>query len=104
VGSKGADVSHRSVTGVTDNRNLRYHHRPMSQSVLCCDCPDCRSEIIVNLKTSHRPFGDIQKMLYRLVCRTCGLAFDVHFEDLQLREKSEDEIRNRNRVTTFARG
>ena len=76
----------------------------MSQSVLCADCPDCRSEIIVNLKMSHRPFGDPQKMLYRLVCTTCGHSYDVHFEDLQLREKSDDEIANRNRVTTFARG
>ena len=75
----------------------------MSLSVLCCDCPDCHCEIIVNLRTAHRPFGDNEKMLYRVVCGTCGLAFDVHFEDLQLREKSEDEITRRDRVTTFAR-
>jgi hypothetical protein len=42
-------------------------------------------------------------MLYRLVCMTCGHSYDVHFEDLQLREKSEEEIARRNRVTTFAR-
>ena len=75
----------------------------MSQSVLCADCPDCSSEIIVNLKTSHRPFGDSEKMLYRLVCTTCGHSYDVQFEDLELREKSEEEIAGRNRVTTFAR-
>jgi len=76
----------------------------MKQSVWCADCPDCHSEIIVNLNMSHRPFGDTGKMLYRLVCTTCGHSYDVHFEDLQLREKSEDEIASRNRVTTFARG
>jgi len=75
----------------------------MSQSVLCADCPDCRREIIVNLKTSHRPFGDSEKMLYRLVCTTCGHSYDVHFEDFELREKSEEEVAGRNRVTTFAR-
>lgn len=82
---------------------MRYHDRPMSQIVLCSDCPDCHSEIIVNLKTSHRPFGDSGKMLYRLVCTTCGFSYDVHFEDLQLREKSTDEVANRSKVTTFAR-
>jgi hypothetical protein len=41
-------------------------------------------------------------MLYRLVCTTCGLLYDVHFEDLELREKSEDEIA-RHQITSFAR-
>jgi hypothetical protein len=91
------------VTGVTDGVRWGEQHQSMSQSVLCADCPDCRSEIIVNLKISHRPFGDSEKMLYRLVCMTCGHSYDVHFEDLQLREKSEEEIARRNRVTTFAR-
>jgi len=75
----------------------------MAQSVLCTDCPECRSEILVDLGTSHRPFGDNEKLLYRVVCTTCGLAYDVQFEDLLLREKSDDEIAKRNRVTTFAR-
>jgi C4-type Zn-finger protein len=76
----------------------------MGQSVLCADCPDCHSEIIVNLEGSHRPYGDNEKMLYRLVCTTCGFSYDVQFEDLQLREKSDEQIANRSRVTTFARG
>ncbi len=42
-------------------------------------------------------------MLYRVVCPTCGLSFDVHFEDLRLNEKSEPEIAKRSRVTTFGR-
>ena len=92
------------MTGGTDGDDLGEQDQRMSQSVLCADCPDCRSEIIVNLNTSHRPFGDSQKMLYRLVCTTCGHSYDVHFEDLQLRDKSEEEIASRNRVTTFARG
>jgi hypothetical protein len=75
----------------------------MSQSVLCADCPDCHSEIMVNLNTTHRPFGDNEKMLYRLVCTICGFSYDVHFEDLQLREKSNGEVAQRNRVTSFAR-
>ena len=41
-------------------------------------------------------------MLYRVVCNTCGLAYDVHFEDFQLREKSDDEIAH-NQITSFAR-
>ncbi len=75
----------------------------MSTSVLCVDCPECGSEIIVNLGTAHRPFGDNEKMLYRLVCTICGLSYDVHFEDLVLREKSDDEIGNRSQITTFGR-
>jgi len=74
----------------------------MSQTIYCCDCPECHSEIAVNLGTSHRPFGDNEKMLYRVACNTCGLSYDVHFEDLQLRERSDDEIA-RNRITSFAR-
>lgn len=74
----------------------------MSQSVHCCDCPECHSEIIVNLGTAHRPYGDNEKMLYRLVCPTCGLLYDVHFEDLQLREQSEEDSL-RNRITSFTR-
>jgi len=75
----------------------------MSVSLYCCDCPGCRSEILVDLESAHRPFGDNEKMLYRVVCSTCGLAYDVHFEDLQLCEKSDNERARRNRVTTFAR-
>ena len=61
--------------------------------MLCAECPDCRSETMVNLKMSHRPFGGSEKMLYRLACTTCGNSYDVYFEDLQLRKKSDDEIR-----------
>ena len=75
----------------------------MAQSVLCTDCPECRSEILVDVGTAHYPFGDNEKMLYRLVCMTCGLAFDVHFEDLFVREKSDDEIGRQGRVYTFGR-
>jgi hypothetical protein len=75
----------------------------MMHSVLCADCPECYSEIIVNLEMGHRPFGDNEKMLYRLVCMTCGLAYDVHFEDLQLRDKSDVEVAGHGRVTTFGR-
>ena len=76
----------------------------MSQpTVLCADCPECRSEVLVNLGTAHRPFGDNEKMLYRIVCGTCGLSYDVHFEDLRLCEKSDDEIATRNPITTFGR-
>ena len=75
----------------------------MARSILCTDCPECRSEILVDLGTAHRPFGDSEKMLYRLVCTTCGLAYDVHFEDLLPREKSDDELVRRSKVTTFAR-
>jgi hypothetical protein len=90
------------VTAITDKPSQGSHYPAMSQSVLCCDCPECRSEIIVNLGAAHRPYGDNEKMLYRLVCTTCGLLYDVHFEDLQLREKSDEEI-SRNRITSFAR-
>jgi len=75
----------------------------MSTSLYCCDCPECHSEITVNLGTAHRPFGDNEKMLYRIVCGTCGLSYDVHFEDLQLCEKSESELAQRVPVTSFAR-
>lgn len=61
----------------------------MSDSVLYTDCPECGSEIIVDLATAHRPFSDNEKMMYRLVCNTCGLAFDMHFEDLLPRENSD---------------
>jgi hypothetical protein len=69
----------------------------MSQTIYGCDCQECRSEILVNLESEHRPFGDNEKMLYRVVCPTCGLSYDVHFEDLRLREKSGDEAA-RNRI------
>jgi hypothetical protein len=60
----------------------------MEQSDLCSNCPKCGTEIRLDLGGAHRPFGDNEKMLYRLACSTCGFAFDVHFEDLFLREKS----------------
>jgi hypothetical protein len=92
------------VTPVTDRfLGQAEYHRAMSTSVLCTDCPECSSELMVNLGTAHRPFGDNEKMLYRLVCAICGLSYDVHFEDLVLREKPDDAAVNRNRVTTFAR-
>ena len=91
------------MTAVTDKPSRRGHYHPaMSQTVHCCDCPECHSEIIVNLGAAHRPYGDNEKMLYRLVCTTCGLLYDVHFEDLELREKSDDEIA-RHQITSFAR-
>ena len=58
----------------------------VSMSVLGTDCPECGSEIVVNLQASHRPFSDNEKMVYRVVCDNCGFAFDAHFEDLVLRE------------------
>jgi len=75
----------------------------MGISLYCCDCQQCHSEILVNLESAHRPFGDNHKMLYRVVCSTCGLSFDVHFEDLRPSEKSEREVAHRSRVTTFGR-
>jgi hypothetical protein len=47
---------------------------------------------MVNLNTAHRPFGDNEKMLYRLMCTICGFSYGVHFEDLQLREKSDGKV------------
>ena len=93
------------MTHVTDMLTGRadYHRAMSQQSLLCADCPECRSEILVNLGTSHRPFSDNEKMLYRLVCSTCGLSYDVHFEDLRLCEKSDSEIATRNPITTFGR-
>jgi hypothetical protein len=76
----------------------------MSISLYCCDCQECHSEILVNLESAHRPFGDQEKMLYRVVCGTCGLSYDVHFEDLRLCDKPESELTQRAPITTFARG
>ena len=56
----------------------------MSISLYVCDCPECNSEIAVNLEATHRPFSDNEKMVYRVVCDSCGLSYDVHFEDLRL--------------------
>lgn len=77
------------------NRNLQQPVRcdtidlAMGDSMLCTDCPECGSEIIVDLGTAHRLFSDNEKMMYRLVCSTCGLAFDMQFEDLLPRENSD---------------
>ncbi len=62
----------------------------MGISLYCCDCQQCQSEILVDLESSHRPFGDNEKMLYRVACGTCGASHDVHFEDLRLYEKADD--------------
>ncbi len=75
----------------------------MSISLYCCECQECHSEILVNLESAHRPFGDQAKMLYRVVCQTCGLSYDVHFEDLRLCDKSESQRTGRTAITTFAR-
>jgi hypothetical protein len=75
----------------------------MSISLYCCDCQECHSEILVNLGSAHRPFGDSEKMLYRVVCGTCGLSYDVHFEDLRLCDESETRSAQRAPITTFAR-
>ena len=75
----------------------------MSISLYCCDCQECHSEILVNLESAHRPFGDQEKMLYRVVCSTCGLSYDVHFEDLRLCDKSETELAQRAPITSFGR-
>jgi hypothetical protein len=103
VASKGARIAFTVVTGVTDRREKREQDSGMAQSVLCTDCPECNSEILVDLGTAHRLFGDSEKLLYRVVCMTCGLAYDVHFEDLLLREKPDDELTKRNRISTFPR-
>jgi hypothetical protein len=42
-------------------------------------------------------------MLYRVVCGTCGLSYDVHFEDLRLSDKSESATAHCVPITTFAR-
>ena len=60
----------------------------MDQRGLSTECPECHCEIPVSLDMGHRPFGDNQKMLYRLICPTCALDFDVHFEDLHLSDKA----------------
>jgi hypothetical protein len=75
----------------------------MSIDLYGCDCQECHSEILVNLESAHRPFGDNEKMLYRVVCGTCGLSYDVHFEDLRLCDKSDTEHTQRAAITTFAR-
>jgi len=75
----------------------------MSISLYCCDCQECHSEILVNLESAHRPFGDQEKMLYRVVCGTCGLSYDVHFEDLRLCDRPETELAQRTPITTFGR-
>jgi hypothetical protein len=75
----------------------------MSISLYCCDCQECHSEILVNLGSAHRPFGDNEKMLYRVVCGTCGLSYDVHFEDLRLCDESAARPTQRPPITTFAR-
>ena len=75
----------------------------MSIDLYGCDCQECHSEILVNLESAHRPFGDNEKMLYRVVCGTCGLSYDVHFEDLRLCDKSSTEPTQRAAITTFAR-
>lgn len=79
------------MTNITDSRRNPADDAAMAHSVFCTDCPECRSEILVDLGTAHRPFGDNEKMLFRVVCTTCGLAYDVHFEDLVLTERSEDD-------------
>ncbi len=58
----------------------------MSQATYYCDCPECHAEIVVDLAMSHRPFSDNEKMVYRVTCGVCGLSYDVHFEDLQVRD------------------
>lgn len=75
----------------------------MSIDLYGCDCQECHSEILVNLGSAHRPFGDSEKMLYRVVCGTCGLSYDVYFEDLRLCDKSDTEPTQRAATTTFAR-
>lgn len=66
----------------------RYDGFTMNQRALSAECPECHSEIPVSLGTEHRPFGDNEKMMYRLICPTCGLDYDVHFEDLHLSDKA----------------
>ena len=58
----------------------------MSEVTYSCDCPECQTEMIVDLGVAHRPFSDNGKMVYRVVCSACGLSYDVHFEDLQVRD------------------
>ena len=60
----------------------------MNDQAMCTECPECHNQIAVNLDTAHRPFGDNEKMMYRLVCPACGLDYDVHFEDLYLSDKA----------------
>ena len=55
----------------------------MSISPYVCDCPECNSEIAVDIGAAHRPFSDNEKMVYRVICGSCGLPYDVHFEDLR---------------------
>jgi hypothetical protein len=74
----------------------------MSISLYCCDCQECHSEILVDLGLAHRPFGDNEKMLYRVVCSTCGFSSDVYFEDLRLCEKTDDAS-VQQRISSFAR-
>jgi hypothetical protein len=42
-------------------------------------------------------------MLYRVVCPTCGLSYDVHFEDLRQCDDAESERAQRAAITTFGR-
>ena len=74
----------------------------MSQRVLCADCPECHSEVVVRLGMSRTPEGATGETLYRISCTVCGSSFDARPEDLCLRDKSEEELQSTHPVTTFA--
>jgi transposase-like protein len=74
----------------------------MSPQVLCSDCPECHSEVLVKLGMSRCPDSPASEPLYRISCSTCGRTYDIRFEDLALRNKSEAELKSSPAVTTFA--
>jgi len=87
---------------VTDTGWSRGHDLPMSPRILCSDCPECHTEVVVKLGMTHSGEGCGREALYRINCAACGRAYDVRLEDLSLRDKSEDQIRAAQPVTTFA--
>jgi hypothetical protein len=74
----------------------------MSPQVLCSDCPECHGEVLVKLGMSQRPYSLSGEPLYRISCTTCSHTYDVRFEDLSIRNKSEADLKSSPSVTTFA--
>ncbi len=74
----------------------------MSPRVLCSQCPECHSEIIVKLGMSRSPDSPTSEPLYRISCPACGRSYDAHIEDLAICDKSEEELKAHQPVTTFA--
>ena len=71
----------------------------MSISLYCCDCQECHSEILVNLESAHRPFGDNEKMLYRVVCAHLWTLVRCAFRrPAAVRQVGNENARNRDHI------